>query len=58
MPKYRLIKEFGPAHDKTFRIALILNGENLAQGEGKSKKEAEQRAAKEGFFCLKGDVGR
>jgi ribonuclease III len=58
IPKYRLIKESGPAHDKTFRIALILNGENLAEGEGKSKKEAEQRAAKEGFFCLTGDTDR
>ena len=52
-PQYLLLEEMGPAHDKTFRVALRLNGETLAEGEGRSKKEAEQRAAKEAFFCLK-----
>jgi dsRNA-specific ribonuclease len=34
---------------------LAVNGTVLAEGEGKSKKEAEQRAAKEAFFRLKED---
>ena len=55
LPKYRLTEEKGPAHDKVFRIALAVNGIVLAEGEGKSKKEAEQRAAKEAFFRLKED---
>ncbi|MCP4680983.1 MAG: ribonuclease III [Desulfobacterales bacterium] len=55
LPKYRLLEESGPAHDRTFKIELTLNGEIVAEGEGKSKKEAEQKAAKEAFFCLKGD---
>jgi ribonuclease III len=55
LPKYRLSEESGPAHDKTFSVELSLNGEILARGEGKSKKEAEQSAAREAFFCLKGD---
>ncbi|MCD6293410.1 MAG: ribonuclease III [Deltaproteobacteria bacterium] len=55
LPKYRLTEETGPAHDKVFRIALAVNGIVLAEGKGKSKKEAEQRAAKEAFFCLKKD---
>lgn len=52
-PQYLLLEERGPAHDKTFRVALRLNGETLAEGEGRSKKEAEQRAAREAFFCLR-----
>ena len=52
-PQYLLLDERGPAHDKTFKVALRLNGEIMAEGEGRSKKEAEQRAAKEAFFCLK-----
>ena len=55
LPKYRLTEETGPAHDKVFHIALAVNGIVLAEGKGKSKKEAEQRAAKEAFFCLKED---
>lgn len=53
LPKYSLIQESGPPHDRTFQVALDLNGQTLAQGEGKSKKEAEQKAAREAFFCLK-----
>ena len=55
LPDYKLLEESGPAHDKTFKVMLTLNGETLATGKGKSKKEAEQEAAKEAFFCLKGD---
>ncbi len=53
LPKYHLVEESGPDHDKTFRVALTLNGEVLAQGEGKSKKEAEQMAAREALSCVK-----
>jgi len=55
LPKYRLTEETGPAHDKVFRIALAVNGIVMAEGKGKSKKEAEQHAAKEAFFRLKED---
>lgn len=54
-PQYMLLDERGPAHNKTFRVALQLNGEIMAEGEGRSKKEAEQRAAEETYFCLKKD---
>ena len=53
LPRYRLIKETGPAHDRSFQVALSLSGEVLAEGEGRSKKEAEQNAAREAFFYLK-----
>lgn len=55
LPKYRLTEETGPAHDKVFRIALAVNGVVLAEGMGKSKKEAEQCAAKEAYFRLQED---
>ena len=54
-PDYLLVKESGPAHNKKFRMALSLDGKIIAKGEGKSKKEAEQKAAREAFFCLTGD---
>ena len=53
LPKYRFLEESGPAHDKTFKVLLTLKGQVLAEGEGKSKKEAEQNAAREAFSCLK-----
>ena len=52
LPEYILMEESGLAHDKTFRVALLLNGKIIAEGVGKSKKEAEQRAAMEAFYCL------
>ena len=54
-PEYNLVHESGPAHDKTFRVAVRLNGRVLTEAEGKSKKEAEQKAAREAFHCLTKD---
>ena len=42
---YELIKEEGPAHDRTFTISVIMQGIVLGTGVAKSKKEAEQIAA-------------
>ena len=44
--QYKIIKESGPDHDKTFEAEVSLNGKKLATGVGKSKKEAEMQAAK------------
>ena len=43
---YRVLEERGPAHNKTFVVAVYFNDLLLAIGEGKSKKEAEEMAAK------------
>jgi ribonuclease-3 len=43
---YHLLDERGPDHAKTFSMEVRLNGESIGTGEGKSKKEAEQAAAK------------
>ena len=51
-PEYLVIGESGPPHDKTFRVAIRIQGEILSEGEGKSKKAAEQNAAKEALYCL------
>jgi len=45
-PKYRVLKESGPDHDKRFQALVTINGEVKGVGWGKSKKEAEQEAAK------------
>jgi ribonuclease-3 len=45
-PKYRVLKEFGPDHDKRFQASVTLGEEVKGVGLGKSKKEAEQEAAK------------
>lgn len=46
LPVYRTVKESGPSHNKTFYVEAIVNGEVLGYGSGKSKKEAQQSAAK------------
>jgi len=43
---YQLIKDEGPPHNKTFTMAVEINGERYGAGTGGSKKEAEQVAAK------------
>ncbi len=55
VPSYKLVQEWGPAHDRTFKVALKLNGKLLAEAEGKSKKEAEQKAARIAFSILRGE---
>ena len=45
-PQYRVVKESGPDHDKRFEASVVIGGEVKGIGHGKSKKEAEQEAAK------------
>lgn len=44
--EYEIIQETGPDHDKSFEAQVKCNGKILAEGKGKSKKEAEMQAAK------------
>ncbi len=44
--KYILTKEEGLEHDKLFFIELLFNGKKIGEGSGKTKKQAEQQAAK------------
>jgi ribonuclease-3 len=48
-PSYSVIKEEGPDHAKNFTVGVYLGEELVAQGEGSSKQEAEQNAARHGL---------
>jgi len=50
---YELIREQGPDHDKTFSVRVLLNGESIGEGIGRTKKEAEQSAAGNALEALK-----
>ena len=50
---YQLIGSEGPDHAKIFSVEVDLNGQPIGQGKGRSKKEAEQMAAKAGMEKLK-----
>ena len=45
-PVYKTLKEDGPDHDKKFTVGVFVGKEKVAEGEGKSKQDAEQEAAK------------
>ena len=45
--RYELIDEFGPPHDRTFVSQVVFNGLILGKGQGKSKKAAEEAAARD-----------
>ncbi len=45
MPRYDVIAEVGPDHDKVFTVSVSILGRQVGIGSGSSKKEAEQRAA-------------
>ena len=44
-PKYQVVEESGPDHDKKFVIEVLVDGESWGRGQGKSKSSAEQDAA-------------
>lgn len=48
-PRYEVISETGPDHNKNFVIGVYLGDELVAQGEGTSKQEAQEMAAREGL---------
>ena len=52
-PQYRLAGTSGPDHSKVFEIDVVLEGEVIARGRGKNKKEAEQAGADEAMEKLK-----
>jgi ribonuclease-3 len=49
---YSVVDVEGPPHDRTFTAAAVLDGEEIGMGKGRSKKDAEQRAAKEALGKL------
>jgi ribonuclease-3 len=49
---YEIIAQHGPDHNKVFEVAVLVNDTRYGIGVGKSKKEAEQHAAKEALVKL------
>lgn len=45
-PTYIVLQQKGPEHQRTFKVQVVINSKKLAAGEGKSKKEAEEKAAR------------
>ncbi len=54
VPKYRLVSETGPDHDKIFEVELYVRNELMGRGRGRNKKTAEQEAAKQALEHLSG----
>jgi ribonuclease-3 len=52
-PLYRVKNTAGPEHDKIFLVEVKVGGKIVGKGRGKSKKDAEQMAAKEGLHKLR-----
>ena len=52
-PEYRVVKELGPDHRKTFVVQVMIHGEVVAESSGKTKKEAQQSAARLALEALK-----
>jgi ribonuclease III len=57
-PVYRLIEARGPDHDRQFTAEILVEGEALGVGEGKSKKAAENQAARAAWTRLRCDHGQ
>ena len=49
---YKLVGEKGPDHDKRFVVEVLLNSNVIGKGQGRSKKTAEQMAAKEALELM------
>ncbi len=52
LPEYKVVREYGPDHDKKFEIAVFIEGKQFGLGIGSSKKEAEQNSAKQAYRKL------
>jgi len=55
LPKY-VVRHDGPDHSKRFFATVLLRGETYGRGEGRSKKAAEQAAAREAWTRLQAEA--
>lgn len=56
-PRYRVVREDGPDHAKTFEVEVSVGGELFARATGRSKKEAEQAAARKTLAMVQDPPG-
>lgn len=52
-PQYKVLQELGPAHSRVFVMGVFIENILKAQGQGKSKQEAEENAAQQALVSLK-----
>ena len=52
VPKYKVVLEEGPPHDKNFHVEVRLGRKSFGKGLGRNKKQAEQEAAKQGLESM------
>ena len=55
--EYVLLMEEGPDHDKSFYVGILLDGKQIAQASGRTKKKAEQAAAYQAILLLEASDG-
>lgn len=53
VPRYTILKEEGPDHDRTFTVEVTMSGKKHGVGTGKNKKEAEQAAARKALEAVR-----
>lgn len=53
LPEYKIVKEFGPDHNKKFEAVVYVKNRLLGKGVGSSKKEAHQAAAEQAMKNIK-----
>ena len=52
-PVYTIVEEHGPAHERVFVAEVSVGGKSMGRGEGRTKKEAQQRAARAALHNMK-----
>lgn len=57
MPEYSLFEESGPPHDRLFHFKVLLDGRCVGEGQGKSKKIAQQAAAAQALGSIRASMG-
>lgn len=57
LPKYTVLSESGPPHERIYEVALFIKDEPYGAGSGPNKKEAQQNAARAALEKLKSEIG-
>lgn len=57
VPEYVTAAEEGPSHRRSFRVQCVVGGKVVAEGQGYSKKQAQQEAARQALPVVRGDAG-
>jgi ribonuclease-3 len=53
LPQYSIVGQSGPDHEKQFEVQVVIQGDIVGHGSGRSKKEAEQQAAQQALLLVR-----